>query len=74
METENITKLLQKHKQNQKTDSYLNTKNTSQFSYIKLNYDIDLPWEIIYFYSHFNIEDDVINSILYNEVISTFFF
>lgn len=66
METENITRLLQKHKQNQKTDSYLNTKNTSQFSYIKLNYDIDLPWEIIYFYSHFNIEDDVINSILYN--------
>lgn len=58
--------LLKTHKEKQISSKNYNSKVASMFSYIKMEFGIEVPPEIEYFYSNFNINDDVLQSLLYS--------
>lgn len=61
-----LTELLLKHKENHLTERNYNSKVASMFSYIKMEFGIEVPSEIEYFYSNFDINDNVLQSLLYS--------
>lgn len=58
--------LLIKHKEKHLTSKNYNSKVASMFSYIKAEFGVKMPSEIEYFYTYFDVNDDVLQSLLYS--------
>lgn len=58
--------LLKIHKEKHISSKSYNSKVASMFSYLKMEFGIKIPSEIEYFYSNFDVNDDVMQSLLYS--------
>lgn len=61
-----LTELLLKHKEKHLTARNYNPKVASMFSCIKMEFGVKIPLEIEYFYTYFDVNDDVLQSLLYS--------
>ena len=62
----NLKELLLKNKENHLAERNYNPKVADMFSYIKMEFGLEIPSEIEYFYTHFGFNDDVLQSLLYS--------
>ncbi len=58
--------LLIKHKEKHHTSKNYNAKTASMFSYMRMEFGLEIAPEIEYFYTCFDVNDDVLQTLLYS--------